>query len=658
MTTQVEAKITEDFLEGIASQVNVPFSWWIFEAGDQRVLIDGVPVTFTIPAEYIQNNNGGYAVLDTPLVGGEVIATYRDMTIKREVVYNKDLRSETLNNQEAKVIAILQEHKRGIDRAAGYGPGVDLAAPRFPTAPEDGFGFVYNGTDGTLRKSSKNLDTLGDDVEAIAVQANIDVTALKDAAAASASSAAANVVITNADVVTTNANVVTCAASQAGAIAAKDLAESALASLHYDIKNITADYTILDSDHLQGLSVDTTAGAVTITLPLATTMAEDVQFLIVKRTGSNPVTLVATGVDTIAGAASLEINVDGLSRLIKADNVNGSWSANQAGESLSGVGLNSIQLGTNANAGYADVICIGQDTTTNKGESISIGLRANGHWNRSIAIGKDSYSAANDGISIGTNAGQTGSSGLCIGVDSGATSSNATAYGKGSLASGGNTVALGYNAQATIANDYVLGNDSNNVQVPGSLSVNGTSSGFRPNRVTTTQRDAITATEGMIVSNTTTNQIEAYNGTAWVALGGGGKILQMVSNKITSGNYDCTSTSYLDTNVTGTITPLSTTSKIIVEMHFKCIFTGGSTRTNARNRIKEGASNYIHYMTNGATYVNDQHTLFYQCEYDNSTLTAKTFTLQISRSTGNHTVRVGHDTTNNIAYVRMWEVEA
>jgi hypothetical protein len=35
---------------------------------------------------------------------------------------------------------------------------------------------------------------------------------------------------------------------------------------------------------------------------------------------------------------------------------------------------------------------------------------------------------------------------------------------------------------------------------------------------TTTERNAVTATEGMLIFNTTTNKVEVYNGTSWVAL--------------------------------------------------------------------------------------------------------------------------------------------
>lgn len=35
---------------------------------------------------------------------------------------------------------------------------------------------------------------------------------------------------------------------------------------------------------------------------------------------------------------------------------------------------------------------------------------------------------------------------------------------------------------------------------------------------TTSERDALTAVEGMIIFNTTTNKLEIYNGSSWVAV--------------------------------------------------------------------------------------------------------------------------------------------
>jgi len=51
-----------------------------------------------------------------------------------------------------------------------------------------------------------------------------------------------------------------------------------------------------------------------------------------------------------------------------------------------------------------------------------------------------------------------------------------------------------------------------------SVTVTGTANALKVNTVTTTQRNALTAAVGMIVYNSTTSKIEAYAGSAWVAL--------------------------------------------------------------------------------------------------------------------------------------------
>ena len=51
-----------------------------------------------------------------------------------------------------------------------------------------------------------------------------------------------------------------------------------------------------------------------------------------------------------------------------------------------------------------------------------------------------------------------------------------------------------------------------------SITVTGTANALKVNTVTTTQRNALSAANGMIVYNSTTSKIEAYAGGAWVAL--------------------------------------------------------------------------------------------------------------------------------------------
>ncbi|NBV51526.1 hypothetical protein EBR78_09975, partial [bacterium] len=52
------------------------------------------------------------------------------------------------------------------------------------------------------------------------------------------------------------------------------------------------------------------------------------------------------------------------------------------------------------------------------------------------------------------------------------------------------------------------------------LEVSSTNKGFLPPRMTTAQRNAITSpATGLLIFNTTTSQIEMYNGSGWVGVG-------------------------------------------------------------------------------------------------------------------------------------------
>ena len=64
------------------------------------------------------------------------------------------------------------------------------------------------------------------------------------------------------------------------------------------------------------------------------------------------------------------------------------------------------------------------------------------------------------------------------------------------------------------------------------LQVNATDKGFLPPRLTTAQRDGISSpATGLLIYNTDTNQVNVYDGTAWVVTGGG-------STKIIDGDGD------------------------------------------------------------------------------------------------------------------------
>jgi hypothetical protein len=67
---------------------------------------------------------------------------------------------------------------------------------------------------------------------------------------------------------------------------------------------------------------------------------------------------------------------------------------------------------------------------------------------------------------------------------------------------------------------YSVDASTGNLTTAGSITSNSTSSGFLLPRLTTTQRNAIVSpATGLEIFNTTTNQIEFYNGTAWAPIG-------------------------------------------------------------------------------------------------------------------------------------------
>ena len=59
---------------------------------------------------------------------------------------------------------------------------------------------------------------------------------------------------------------------------------------------------------------------------------------------------------------------------------------------------------------------------------------------------------------------------------------------------------------------------SSTVQVNNALTVTSTTAALTVSRMTTTQRDALTAAVGMIIYNTTDSKFQGYAGSSWVNL--------------------------------------------------------------------------------------------------------------------------------------------
>lgn len=98
------------------------------------------------------------------------------------------------------------------------------------------------------------------------------------------------------------------------------------------------------------------------------------------------------------------------------------------------------------------------------------------------------------------------------------------------------------------------------------MTVSATNQGLKPGVCTSTSRPT-SPFDGMMIYETDTNLVRIWNGTAWKTLAysdyTNGTLLQVVSSTYSTA-VTSSSNTYVDTGLTASITPLSTTSKVLV----------------------------------------------------------------------------------------------
>ena len=153
-------------------------------------------------------------------------------------------------------------------------------------------------------------------------------------------------------------------------------------------------------------------------------------------------------------------------------------------------------------------------------QNTAVGVRAlqdNVDGNLNIALGYQAGRYAADGTTVITNTNNS----VFLGY---ATKANANSQA--------NQIVIGFNATGIGSNSVVLGNDSitktalkGNVLIgtttnvaSSKLTVESTTQGFLPPRMTTAQKTAIASpTAGLVVYDSTLNTLNTYNGSAWTA---------------------------------------------------------------------------------------------------------------------------------------------
>ena len=186
-------------------------------------------------------------------------------------------------------------------------------------------------------------------------------------------------------------------------------------------------------------------------------------------------------------------------------------------------GSNYVSIGTNAGryitggitnaTATSNSVYIGHTTKASSASptnEIVIGYQAEGIGSNSTVIGNTSTTQTHlyGNATIGLNT--TASARLHV---QGA-SNTSTTYSFIATNSGGSTTTPAICAQ----NDQKVGIGTNSVDSGATLEVDGTTGGILFPRLTTTQRDALTPTNGLVIYNSTTDKLQVRAGGAWVDL--------------------------------------------------------------------------------------------------------------------------------------------
>lgn len=254
--------------------------------------------------------------------------------------------------------------------------------------------------------------------------------------------------------------------------------------------------------------------------------------------------------NTAVGIRSLQVNTTGNNNTsigfesLKSNTTGGNNNAiglqslfsNTTGVSNNAIGWQSLRENISGNNNIAiGVYSLNSNTAGSNNNVIgSTALFSNTTGGNNIAIGHQ----AGRYIADGTTANTITNNSLFLGYNTKALAdnqTNQTVIGYDAIGLGSNTTVLG-NSSTSFGRwwgNLLLGSSTNsgealqvtgttklagNTAVTGSLTVNSTTAGFLPPRMTTTQRTAISSpAEGLMVFDTTTKKSYTFDGTTWQA---------------------------------------------------------------------------------------------------------------------------------------------
>lgn len=190
---------------------------------------------------------------------------------------------------------------------------------------------------------------------------------------------------------------------------------------------------------------------------------------------------------------------------------------------------------------YEESVAVGPHTYA-ADEAVAIGTSSQAEGNSAIAIGRSSEAYDYGALAVGEDAHASSSYAIAIGEGTRASGGGSIAIGKGAdTDSYGYSIALGYNAIATSANQVMIGSAGANLDVEiyggnllvpagqvgigtsspaasAALEISSTTGALLVSRMSTTERNALTAVDGMVIYNTTVSGFQGRAGGSWVDL--------------------------------------------------------------------------------------------------------------------------------------------
>ena len=314
------------------------FTFEVLANTDIQVYKNTTLLTLTTNYTVTINSNGtGSVTLVSAATGTDTITIVGDRAIQRatDFVTGGDLFANTLNDEFDSLVIFAQQvdekADRGLKAPVTDPTDVNMVLP--DKASRSGYVLSFNTTTGNPEVTT----TVG----AISSAAT---NATNAAASASAASTSASNASSSASAASSSAS---SASSSATAAAA-----SAAAGMYSAVQDKSAAYTVVTGDAGDLIRVTTTAGAVTITLPLISGQVDGFKIAVVKwSSDANAVTVARSGSDTINGATSYSIATQYNSATFVADYETNQWFAASSGLGTSNVAVD-VFSGNNSTVAF------------------------------------------------------------------------------------------------------------------------------------------------------------------------------------------------------------------------------------------------------------------------------------------------------------------